>query len=323
MSYFGHPRSTGIDLAQVPSFLLGRILTQHSHAWQGMGNQVPQVYANGDSAQPVLEEVCRGSREWLDVEQLVNQRSEAHSNYYQRDIQIVSVLRISQLEFWQDIERQATADYGNPTRLFHGTSQDAARRIVVSGFTLPTRPGMYGKGIYFAECPLKSDLYAPGRQSGNCCCCCDDLLASLSGRPRTERLADKVMLLCDVYLGNMRRFSHPQTDLTAARDLRPSRHEQVVNCCYCCCNEPSYDSAYAPGRPFCCGQPTSCCDCCFAVNVSEFVIYHHTQAIPRYWIKFDSVGPSRTSTARAAPLIAGFDLDRAGASAPPTQHNMR
>merc|ERR1712032_1382120 len=119
-------------------------------------------------------------------------------------------------------------------------------------------------------------------------------------------------------MGNMRRFSHPQTDLTAARDLRPSLHEQVVHCCYCCCNEPSYDSAYAPGRPLWCGRPSSCCDCCFAVNVSEFVVYNHIQAIPKYWIKFDSVGP-RTSTNRAAPLLGA----RAAASAPPAQDNMQ
>lgn len=45
-------------------------------------------------------------------------------------------------------------------RLFHGTRRDSARAILNDGFRLPPHAGMYGRGIYFADCPLKSLQYA-------------------------------------------------------------------------------------------------------------------------------------------------------------------
>ncbi len=48
----------------------------------------------------------------------------------------------------------------NVKRLFHGTRRESARAIVHGGFCLPPRGGMYGRGIYFADCPLKSLQYA-------------------------------------------------------------------------------------------------------------------------------------------------------------------
>eukprot|EP00929_Paragymnodinium_shiwhaense_P071104 TRINITY_DN36123_c0_g1_i1.p1 TRINITY_DN36123_c0_g1~~TRINITY_DN36123_c0_g1_i1.p1 ORF type:complete len:293 (+),score=17.18 TRINITY_DN36123_c0_g1_i1:304-1182(+) len=44
-------------------------------------------------------------------------------------------------------------------RLFHGTKFESARGIVSDGFRLPAVAGMFGKGIYFADCPLKSWRY--------------------------------------------------------------------------------------------------------------------------------------------------------------------
>jgi len=46
--------------------------------------------------------------------------------------------------------------------LFHGTRRESAHGIMQDGFRLPNRPGMFGKGIYFADCPLKSWQYTDG-----------------------------------------------------------------------------------------------------------------------------------------------------------------
>mmetsp|Transcript_26578 Transcript_26578/g.61032 ORF Transcript_26578/g.61032 Transcript_26578/m.61032 type:complete len:455 (-) Transcript_26578:49-1413(-) len=44
-------------------------------------------------------------------------------------------------------------------QLFHGTTWEAAKAIVCDGFRLPAHAGMFGKGIYFADCPLKCWRY--------------------------------------------------------------------------------------------------------------------------------------------------------------------
>ena len=49
-----------------------------------------------------------------------------------------------------------------PRRLFHGTSRMSARKIGRDGFALPRSGGMFGLGIYFADCPLKSLQYTRG-----------------------------------------------------------------------------------------------------------------------------------------------------------------
>ena len=48
---------------------------------------------------------------------------------------------------------------------FHGTSKDAIDCIIEGGFRLPAKPGMYGKGIYFATDSSKSaqDIYTKGK----------------------------------------------------------------------------------------------------------------------------------------------------------------
>jgi len=69
-------------------------------------------------------------------------------------------------------QRQKSSDC---RMLFHGTSLESAVSITNKGFQLPRHGGMFGKGLYFADCPLKSWQYV--------------------GRPG-------VMLACNVELGN-------------------------------------------------------------------------------------------------------------------------
>merc|ERR1712118_130982 len=105
--------------------------------------------------QEPLEEVDVGSREWAEIERLVNERSLDYRAHYSRTLQLTRLWRVCETDVWQNREQRAIATYGNPKRLFHGTSRRAADSIVAGGFRLPSRAGMFGKGIYFVECPLK------------------------------------------------------------------------------------------------------------------------------------------------------------------------
>jgi len=55
--------------------------------------------------------------------------------------------------------------------LFHGTSWEGAKGIIANGFQLPDYPGMFGKGIYFADSPLKSWQYASREEAIPTPCC--------------------------------------------------------------------------------------------------------------------------------------------------------
>lgn len=48
----------------------------------------------------------------------------------------------------------------NVQSLYHGTSNSGAKDIARQGFRLPARPGMFGRGLYFADTPLKSWQYS-------------------------------------------------------------------------------------------------------------------------------------------------------------------
>jgi len=74
---------------------------------------------------------------------------------------------------------------------FHGTTASAVDAIIKDGFKLPTRPGMYGKGIYFATDSSKSanTLYTQG-----------------SG----------MLLLCEVLLGNVKQVRCSDSTITDA-----------------------------------------------------------------------------------------------------------
>merc|ERR1711971_203434 len=44
-------------------------------------------------------------------------------------------------------------------QLFHGTGWESAKGICCDGFRLPAHTGMFGKGLYFADCPSKCWRY--------------------------------------------------------------------------------------------------------------------------------------------------------------------
>eukprot|EP00747_Dinoflagellata_sp_TGD_P101257 gnl/TRDRNA2_/TRDRNA2_168292_c0_seq2.p1 gnl/TRDRNA2_/TRDRNA2_168292_c0~~gnl/TRDRNA2_/TRDRNA2_168292_c0_seq2.p1 ORF type:complete len:417 (+),score=49.98 gnl/TRDRNA2_/TRDRNA2_168292_c0_seq2:26-1252(+) len=82
----------------------------------------------------------------------------------------------------------------NIKRLYHGTSCMGAKAIIAEGFKLPTWSGMFGRGIYFADVPLKSWQYSNSQY----------------------------LLVCDVALGQVKEMR------TAAPGFRPDACDSVV-----------------------------------------------------------------------------------------------
>ncbi|CAK0842446.1 unnamed protein product [Prorocentrum cordatum] len=79
----------------------------------------------------------------------------------------------------------------NTKHLYHGTEWHSAKGIVCDGFRLPMRPGMFGTGIYFADCPLKSWRY------------CFPSFGVSTMLPRIKQRGG-LILMCEVALGEVR-----------------------------------------------------------------------------------------------------------------------
>lgn len=103
-------------------------------------------------------------------------------------------------------------------RLFHGTRRESAKAILDDGFVLPPHAGMFGKGIYFADTPLKSLQYCGWG------------------------LGWKFMLICDVELGNtlVQRSARPDF---APQEGAPIAESNWIPSVF---TQPSYDSVSAP-----------------------------------------------------------------------------
>ena len=137
-------------------------------------------------------------------------------------------------------------------RFFHGTRRDSASAITRDGFRLPAWHGMFGRGVYFADCPLKSLRYT-GWGVGR-----------------------KYMLVCDVEMGRslVQRSARPEIDpeggVPIGRggggwSLLPSLEPQ-----------PSFDSVSVPAS-------------WVGVRVPEYIVYQGRQAVPRYVLAVEQV----------------------------------
>jgi len=73
----------------------------------------------------------------------------------------------------------------NQLQLFHGTQSSHAASIVADGFRLPNKAGMFGKGVYFADTPLKSLQYTQNGDSGTILLCLVEL-----GNTKIQRRAN-------------------------------------------------------------------------------------------------------------------------------------
>mmetsp|Transcript_60769 Transcript_60769/g.163848 ORF Transcript_60769/g.163848 Transcript_60769/m.163848 type:complete len:407 (+) Transcript_60769:1-1221(+) len=104
-------------------------------------------------------------------------------NLYRVEVSNNSFTR-SRSSFDNTLTRSSTQ---NIRQLYHGTPKQSSRGIIEKGFRLPSKAGMFGKGIYFADCPLKSWGYTDGVmwvKNGFILSCQVDL-----GRPKHEKQA--------------------------------------------------------------------------------------------------------------------------------------
>jgi len=86
-------------------------------------------------------------------------------------------------------------------RLFHGTQFEGAQGIVCDGFRLPAHAGMFGRGLYFADCPLKCWRYCfPSRHLS-------EVMPRLTGR-------GGMIYMCWVDLGTVREEKEARPELT-------------------------------------------------------------------------------------------------------------
>lgn len=193
-------------------------------------------------------------------------------------MRLTKLWRVVQSEQLQQHEVRGRA-LGSPTQLFHGTSIDNARKIVTSGFKLPEKAGMFGRGVYFADCPLKSARFAPDHARGSV----KRLFEHGFSGFRKKMIGQ--LLLCDVYLGHSKTLRRACKRLNPATDLKPTSWFEKVSSAVSGVEE--YDSAYVPGGWF------------GAVKVCEYVVYQEHQAIPRYLIEFEY--DSATSSSSTIP----------------------
>uniref|UniRef100_A0A7S1R3T9 Poly [ADP-ribose] polymerase n=1 Tax=Alexandrium catenella TaxID=2925 RepID=A0A7S1R3T9_ALECA len=156
-------------------------------------------------------------------------------------------------------QQETAAELGPPTLLFHGTDAANVRPILANGFRLPKRSGMFGRGIYFAHCPLKSVQYA-------------------------HRVAMQLwhytvgfLLACTVYLGNTRKLRFAK-DVKPSEDLKRGWLASIFGA-------KDYDSIHAPSGFF------------GSVRVSEYIVYQPHQAIPKYVLEFMEQPLDRQSNA--------------------------
>lgn len=249
-----------------------------------MGGTLAGV-GDGSHRSPVLQEVFPNEADWIDVENLIRERSRKYHMHYRSTAMVMRRLwRVRPNQALKDSE-QKLSHLGPPTRLFHGTDPGSAENIIQGGFRLPTHSGMFGKGVYFARCPLKSVIYAGAVGT----------IFAMTSRFRRALLGAqgpvgecKVMLLCNVYLGRQKKerccwnvsFGGMYDNVVSAKDLRPSFVDAVFcpHRCFGWCLKGGYDSVYAPGGDLL---------CCNTVAVSEFVVYDPGQAIPLFLLEFD------------------------------------
>eukprot|EP00930_Biecheleria_cincta_P105390 TRINITY_DN98070_c0_g1_i1.p1 TRINITY_DN98070_c0_g1~~TRINITY_DN98070_c0_g1_i1.p1 ORF type:complete len:283 (-),score=36.14 TRINITY_DN98070_c0_g1_i1:172-1020(-) len=243
--------------------------------------------SSGSENNETLEEIQQGCPEWFQIDEFLQYRSRNYHERYKIAMTLKRLWRIRDNETWRELARSAKAQYGSSTRLFHGTTPENARRIISSGFQLPAHPGMFGKGVYFAKCPLKSVQYARVHAQ-TWLSWTQKLISAFSAADEWPMGESPVMLVCDVYLGRSQTWRKAAPHLQSAEDLRPGCCTRIF------CPRRKYQSVYAPGPSRrCTGRRSSLCCCfcnvcCHAVQVSEWIVYDPCQGIPRYVLEFET-----------------------------------
>ena len=144
------------------------------------GLQQIELSAEGDTAS-----------EYHDVADRVKKYVQPGHNWFPQIDKITKIVNYTlQLQWWNF--RKTMIDPGRSELKFHGTDEAATQAIAENGFRLPQRPGMYGKGIYFATDSSKSaqDIYTKGSDQ---------------------------LLICDVLLGKSKTVDRAHNTMTAKR----------------------------------------------------------------------------------------------------------
>jgi hypothetical protein len=126
-----------------------------------------------------VEELTKGSEEFQGILDAFELACVARADRYPFWLQLGKVYR-------KTTPAGKLARTSEGQRLFHGTKWENAQGILCDGFRLPSHPGMFGKGIYFADCPLKCWQYTDGMpwRPGVVLCCWVEL-----GRPKCAKSA--------------------------------------------------------------------------------------------------------------------------------------
>jgi len=252
----------------------------------------PDIPEDPEEREACLIEVFPDSPEWLEVQGLVEERSGPHLEHYHFSLEIVRLWRVCPGHL-QRQHRQKSEALGAPMLLFHGTSSDSVKGILRTGFLLPKRSGMFGRGIYFAECPLKSVQFAQAPSvktswwqyalcclsgfalgcsassaSGGCAACCCGCLGGCIGvgLAHANSKPSHQMLVCDVHLGKSRTLRGAKR-VNPTDDLKRGLVPRLFGA-------KDYNSVYAPGGLL------------GAVSVAEYIVYQPHQAIPKYVMEF-------------------------------------
>jgi len=133
-----------------------------------------------------VSQVSKDSVEFREQCDYLKAANTAWEHKYNFDLTVKTLYRIDRPSMSSGaLPRQARE---NTRQLFHGTQWDYAKGIITDGFRLPAHAGMFGRGVYFADCPLKSWRY----------CFQNKQLSEII--PRTTGKGG-LILLCDVALG--------------------------------------------------------------------------------------------------------------------------
>ena len=136
-----------------------------------------------------LETLDSNSSEYLDIQDKVYGSNLTMHNWYKS---VTKIDKITNYRLEEKYENAKLSAFGShEAEKFHGTSKDGVKNIPIDGFRLPSQPGMYGSGIYFATNSSKSAQEIYTKQSNTLLLCKVLLGKELIQRSANNKLDQK------------------------------------------------------------------------------------------------------------------------------------